>query len=111
MMQTACFPHKIEYMSISPQNVRNVPKLVKTLKLFLDSKGILRSRRRIEQSNSFSFNCVNLILFGKSHPLTSLLILDAHNTCKHLRVEFSQNYVRQSGCKILQARQAVLKVI
>ena len=34
-----------------------------------------------------------------------------HNTCKHLGVESTLNYVRQSGCWILQARQAIRKVI
>ena len=110
-MQLECFEEEIRALGRLHHNYDSVPKLVKNLNLFIDSKGILRSKGRISKSLSVSYDSVNPILVGSSHPLAKLLIKDAHYSCKHLGVDSTLNMLRHLGFWVLNARHAVKNVL
>ena len=72
-MQKEAFSHEISYLN-DPSSVESVPVLVKNLDLFLDERGIIRSRGRIGKARMFDYEVVNPILLAKNHPLTKLII-------------------------------------
>lgn len=109
--QNCCFSNEMEFLNNKPTNLKDVPKLVKNLNLFIDSYGILRSKGRISRNLSLSYDAVNPILLSPNHYLTSLIINDSHFTCKHLGVESTMNHLRQSGFWILNVRQSIKKII
>ena len=105
-MQKACFPEELAYLS-SPDKPKAIPPLVNHLNLFLDDKGLIRSRGRIAKSLHVSPEVQNPILLGKDHKLTNLLVKFFHNECKHLGVPATLNRVRLGGFWIPRMRQAV----
>ena len=67
-MQSECFPEMITFLKSYLSNYHNVPTLVKNLNLFLDSKGLIRTRGRISNYSKFDFDSLNPVLLGKKSP-------------------------------------------
>ena len=94
-MQAECFPKEISFLN-SPGN-RNIPDLVKDLNLYIDEEGVIRSKGRITKNVTHEEGAHNPILLGKSHHLTSLLIIHFHHRVKHLGVGTTLNALRLGG--------------
>ena len=70
-MQDECFSTEINYLLNKDKlKLQTVPPLVRDLDLFLDSKGILRTKGRIGKTINYSFEVINPIMLGKKHKLT-----------------------------------------
>ena len=111
IMQLECLEEEIKFLQSDIKSYDLAPKLVKTLNLFLDAEGLVRSQGRINKNVLLSFNAVNPILISNKHHLCTLLINNAHFCCKHLGVESTINHLRHSGFWIINARQAVKRVL
>ena len=109
-MQSESFSNEIKFLKNDSQD-KIVPPLVNDLNLFIDSDGILRSKGRISKSIIQNPDVLNPILFGKSHHLTYLYILDAHLRLQHLGVQTTVNELRMKGIWVPKIRQAVKKVV
>ena len=109
-MQSVEFSREIEYLK-SPSSFNETPKLVSRLNLFLDQKGLIRSKGRIEKNVDLKYDVVNPVVMAKNHHLTKLLIYYAHCQSMHMGLQSTLNYLRIHGLWILKARQAVLSVI
>ena len=109
-MQSEEFSREIEYLK-SPSSFNETPKLVSKLNLFLDQKGLIRSKGRIEKNVDLKCDVVNPVVMAKNHHLTKLLIYYAHCQSMHMGLQSTLNYMRIHGLWILKARQAVLSVI
>ena len=88
-----------------------VPELVDRLDLFLDNKGLIRSKGRIGKTVIYDYDVVNPILLAKNHHLTNLIILFYHQRCKHLGIQSTLDAIRKAGFWITRMRQAVKKII
>ena len=109
-MQQSSFPRELEYLQ-DPEGIRDVPILVNNLDLFLDDRGLIRSRGRIGKSSMFDFEVMNPILLAKDHHLTQLIIEFYHRRCQHLGIQTTLNTVRNNGFWIPRMRQYVKKVL
>ena len=109
-MQKSSFPRELEYLQ-NPEGDKAVPALVNNLNLFLDNKGLIRSRGRIGKSLMFDFEVMNPILLAKDHHFTRLIVEFYHKKCKHLGVQTTLNTIRNNGCWIPRMRQYVKKVL
>ncbi|MEL7522669.1 MAG: hypothetical protein AAGJ80_13830, partial [Cyanobacteria bacterium J06553_1] len=108
-MQSEYFQGEFAYLSIP--NEKEIPNLVINLDLFLDEKGLVRSRGRIAKSLRVSYDVQNPVLLGKEHPLSRLLIEFFHSRCKHLGVQTTVNKMRTGGFWIPQMRPAFKNVL
>ena len=81
LLQRQEFPAEIEYLKEPMRNQE--PMRVRTLHLFLDSDGLIRSRGRLNRSSHLAYEVKNPILLGKHHPVTKLVIVDRHVKCSH----------------------------
>ncbi len=108
-MQSFCFNKEIIYLK-NPNN-KNVPVLVKDLNLFLDEKGLIRSKGRISKNLDFDYEVINPILLARDNHITSLIINDCHQKVKHLGISATINKVRMSGFWVPKARSQIKKVI
>ena len=104
-MQSQEFEEELKFLK-SKEN-KNPPNLVKSLNLFLDKEGILRSYGRIEKTQIYNYDLFNPILLAKTHNLTKLFIIKAHESCKHLGISATLNNLRLSGFWVPKARQCV----
>ena len=104
--QSCSFQQEIAFLKSDDKNLP-IPKLISDLNLFLDDKGILRSKGRIQKCLAASYGVINPVVMHKTCPLTKLIILDAHSKCNHLGVGSTINYLRNSGWWIPKIRQAV----
>ena len=87
-MQRYCFPSELVYLSLPDRDKpKDVPTLVNNLDIFLDNKGLIRSRGRIAKSLRVSYDIQNPILLGKGHKLTELIVEFYHYSCKHLGLQ------------------------
>ena len=109
-MQSEEFSREIEYLK-SPSSFNQTPKLVSRLNLFLDQKGLIRSKGRIEKNVDLKYDVVNPLVMAKNHHLTKLLIYYAHCQSMHMGLQSTLNYLRIHGLWILKARQAISSVI
>ena len=109
-MQKEAFSHELSYLN-DPSSVESVPVLVKNLDLFLDGRGIIRSRGRIGKARMFDFEVVNPILLAKNHALTTLVIEFYHKRSKHLGVQTTMNTVRLNVFWIPKMRQCIKNVL
>ena len=80
VMQAQGFSVELNYLK-NPSG--QVPVLVSDLNLFVDDSGLLRSAGRTGKVSSFDYDIVNPILLVKDHPLTSLILNDAHERVQH----------------------------
>ena len=92
-MQLSKFPHELQYLKDSNQN-QKVPELVNRLDLFMDDKGIMRSKGRIGKTLMYDYDVINPVLLAKDHPLTTLIVESYHRRCKHLGIQSTLNAVR-----------------
>ena len=81
--------------------------LVKNLNLFLDDDQIIRSNCRLENCPYLSYHVRNPVLLPKHSFLIELVIVDAHEECKHLGVATTLSAVRKKGIWIPQGRTVV----
>lgn len=70
----------------------NKKGLVRQLGLYLDN-GIIRCRGRIERAH-LSYNTKHPVLLPSKHPITSLIIMEAHQFCYHYGVGYVVAYLR-----------------
>ena len=108
-MQQQSFPTELAYLQ-SPQG-KEVPELLKNLNLFLDERGIIRTKGRIGKTTTYDYEVINPVLLAKDHNLTELMIVEYHKRCKHPRIQSTLNKIRLSGFWIPRAKQPVKKVI
>ena len=109
-MQKVCFPIEEEYL-IAKTITKNPPKLILQLRLYMDQEGIIRSKGRFGQSTQFSYDAVNPILISGRSPLAELLITHAHRECKHLGLNSTLYYLRNTGFWLTSARSSVMRII
>ena len=111
-MQRDCFPNELAYLSLPDcDKPKDVPNLVNNLDLFLDDKGLIRSRGRIAKSLRVSYDIQNPVLMGKGHKLTELIVGFYHYSCKHLGLQTTLNNVRTGGFWIPKMRQVVKSIL
>ena len=100
------------YLSLPDRDKpKDVPNLVNNLDLFLDGKGLIRSRGRIAKSLGVSDDIQNPVLLGKGHKLTELIIEFYHYRCKDLGLQTTLNNVRTGGFWILKMRQVIKSIL
>jgi hypothetical protein len=87
------------------------PDLVSKLNLFIDDNDLLRSKGRLSRSNFYEFNVLNPVLFGKKHHLTTLVVRDAHLSCKHLGIQATLTRIRLKGFWITSARGTIKRIL
>ena len=75
----------------------NIPDLVRSLYIFLDSDGFLRTDGRIINTPGHEYGLIYSILIAKHHFLTELTITDCHNKCKHFGINATVTKLRMSG--------------
>ena len=78
-IQKLAFPQEIHYLR-KPGSAR--PPLISQFNLFVDTKGLLRCRGRLNLSN-LPVSGKQPILLPTNHHFVSLLVLQAHDDCKH----------------------------
>ena len=88
-------------------NNNKIPPLVMNLNLFLDDKGLLRSKGRINKCLYFNFDVHNPVLLPKEHRFTSLFIKYCHLKVQHLGIGTTLNYLREQGFWVPKGRAAV----
>ena len=106
--QSKYFKEEIDFLK-NPNN--NVPTRVNNLNLFLDSRDVLRSKGRLDQCNSIDYQACNPILLHKDSELTKLIVLDAHERCKHLGTPSTLACIRRSGFWVIHGRSVVKSLI
>ena len=109
-MQKSNFSVELSYLT-KLDSKSPVPLLVSQLGLFLDSHGLIRSKGRIEKCSSLDSDALNPVICHKDHPITRLIIFDAHTRCKHLGAGSTINVLRRGGIWIPRIRQAVHKCL
>ena len=82
---------KAEQGEISQQ--KTFMNLQRQLSLFSDGSGILRLKGRLENSH-LSYDAKHPILLDKDSYFTTLVIREAHQKVKHMRVKSTLNEVR-----------------
>ena len=102
IMQQQSFPTELAYLQ-SPQG-KEVPELLKNLNLFLDERGIIRTKGRIGKITTYGYEVINPVLLAKDHNLTELMIVEYHKRCKHLGIQSTLNKIHLSGFWIPRAR-------
>ena len=112
-MQREKFSKELDYLeNISDGNFQNrIPDLINRLDLFLDDKGIIRSRGRIGKSLVYDYDVINPVLLAKDHHLTRLVVEFYHLKNKHLGIQTTLTAVRLAGFWIPKMRQAIKKIL
>ena len=111
-MQRDCFPNELVNLSLPDcDKPKDVTNLVNNVDLFLDDKGLIRSRGRIAKSLRVSFDIQNPVLMGKGHKLTELIVEFYRYSCKHLSLQTTLNNVRTGGFWIPKMRQVVKSIL
>ena len=88
-MQSEEFSREIEYLK-SPSSFNETPKLVSKLNRFLDQKGLIRSKGRIEKNVDLKYDVVNPLVMAKNHHLTKLIYY-AHCQSMHMGLQSTLN--------------------
>ena len=109
VMQQSSFSKEVQYLR-NPTGGKDVPTLVNNLNMFLDDKGLIRSRGRTGKSSVFDFEVMNPILLAKDHHLTKLIVEFYHRRCQHLGIQTTLNTVCNNGFWIPRMRQCIKKV-
>ena len=90
------FSNEINFLKTEVKSNKVMP-LVLNFNLFLDEKGIFRSRGRIAKCLYFDYNVKNPVLLPKGHRVTSLYINYCHAKVQHLGTGTTLNYSREQG--------------
>ena len=85
-------------------------KWKKSLNLFTDNQGVIRSRSRLPDTEKFEFDQRHLVLLPSSNYFTKLLILYTHDKVCHAGVESTLTKWRLKYW-IIKGRQTVRKII
>ena len=85
-------------------------KWKKSLNLFTDNQGVIRSRSRLPDTEKFEFDQRHLVLLPSSNYFTKLLILYTHDKVCHAYVESTLTELRLKYWTI-KGRQTVRKII
>ena len=105
-IQKLAFPQEIHYLR-KPGSAR--PPLIRQFNLFVDTKGLLRCRGRLNLSN-LPVSGKQPILLPTNHHFVSLLVLQARDDCKHSGVNDTLICLRERFW-ILKGRQVTRKII
>ena len=112
LMQEEAFKDELTFLKDASKNKNKaVPSLVNDLNLFLDSYGLIRSKGRISKTLYFSDEVKNPLLLAKNHPLTKLIIKDAHERCQHLGMPTTISFLRNAGYWVPKARQVTRPIL
>ena len=95
---------------LNPAN-HGVPPLVANLNLFLDDRGLVRSRGRIGKYSLYPQDILYPVLYPQYSYITDLIIMGCHHKCKHLGITASLSKLCLSGFWINKARKAIKLVI
>ena len=109
--QEEYFPEELIFLRNANNNDKLIPTLVANLNLFLDDKGMIRSRGRISKCLYFKYNVHNPVLLPRESRFTQLFILDSHVKMQHLGIGTTLNYVREQGFWIPKGRMAIKSVL
>ena len=102
---------KDELGFLAEPSAKIVPSLVKNLDLFIDDKGLLRSRGRLGRCENLSFDAQNPLLLPKQSYLTVLLVREAHESCKHLGASSTLSHLRRNGLWIPKGRNVIKAIL
>ena len=105
--QEEYFQDELTFLNNVNKNDKLIPPLVSNLNLFVDDKGMIRSRGRISKCLYFNYDVHNPILLPKESRFTQLFILDSHMKMQHLGIGTTLNYIREQGYWIPKGRMAV----
>lgn len=105
--QSKHLPEELCFLLKSHKTYDEAPKLVKSLNLFLDTSGIIRSKGRISKNLQLSYDAIHPILLSNKSDLSRLIISDCHFSCKHLGIDSTLYQIRQSGFWIIRARSSI----
>ena len=105
-LQILTFPSEYEQL-LSKQGKKT--GLVSQLNLELDEQGIIRCRGRMEFSD-LPYDARNPILLPKKHPLTCLIVREAHRSIAHYGLNSTVSCIRQRWW-IPQIRQCVKSIL
>src|SRR5678816_4185452 len=113
IMQQESFPVELRFLREiqSGSTSSKPPDLVSRLNFFLDDLGLIRSKGRLSRTNYYSFEIVNPVVLSKSHHLTTLIVRDAHVSCKHLGIQATLTFIRLKGYWITSARHTIRRVL
>lgn len=106
--QARHFDEELTFLS-SPSD-KQVPKIVNDLNLFRDSKGLIRSKGRIDNS-PHDYDVCNPVLLPKQSFLTELVVWDFHHRCHHLGTATTLNSVRLGGYWIPRGRAIIRRIL
>ena len=109
-MQKESFSRELAYLQ-NPSKAESVPVLVSNLDLFLDNRGIIRSRGRIGKAQKLDYQVINPVLLAKDHHLTKLIVEFYHKRCMHLGLQTTLNSVRSNGFWIPRMRQSIKNIL
>ena len=110
-MQKEMFTEELKFLKTpADKRTKAVPRMVNDLNLFLDSHDLIRSKGRINKTLFFSEEVKNPLLLAKEHPLTKLIIKDAHERCKHLGMPTTVSFLRNAGYWVPKARRVTRSV-
>ena len=107
--QNSHYQSELEFLKNPSSGVP--PVLVRNLDLFIDDRGIIRSRGRLGNCEALSYDAQNPMLLPKDSYLTVLLVRESHNYCKHLGASSTLNQLRRSGLWIPKGRQTVKSIL
>ncbi|XP_055589808.1 uncharacterized protein LOC129741989 [Uranotaenia lowii] len=100
LVQKDSFPDEIIALENKENNKhgqRAIEKRSSIYKLmpFLDERGLLRERGRIDAVRNVPYDTRHPIILPKNHPVTDLIILDCHKLYRHRNNETVVNELRQ----------------
>ena len=87
-----------------------MPPVVRLLNLFLDERGVIRCRGRLEKSD-LDYEVRNPVLLHRDSFLSHLLVWDAHLRCEHLGIGSTLSKLRTGGIWIPKGRAFVKRTI
>ena len=110
-MQKVEFEKEFDFLNQEVKDESACPPLVKSLNLFIDENGFLRSKGRISKLNVYSYDVHNPIILSKKSNLTRLMVENEHKLAHHLGIQVTLSRIREAGYWIPQGRQTVKSII
>ena len=109
MEQSSHFLDEIRFLS--EDRTGNIPVLVKNLNLFIDSEGLVRSKGRLANCLSLSYEVANPVILPSYSHVSRLLIWHFHHICNHMGVNTTLTKMRAEGFWILRGRKSISSVL
>ena len=104
------FPLELAWLA-SGGSGDNRPNLVNQLDLFVDHRGLVRSKGRLDQSLAVTYDAANPIVLHPHDWLTALIIRDGHHRSHHMGINSTLALLRSEGIWVTKARSAINKII